>query len=226
MRADGQEVVTADTASDTKVAGHATGTTAAAKRFEIATKGKVRLYGVALENTRGAVVDNFGIVSVHAKNFAARNTNDFAAELAHRGADLAIVMIGANEAQWLAPGDRAMKEYQSHFEKALAPLRKGRPDGTCLVVSPLDQAEAQDGAYPSRPVMPAFVHAQRKAAKAVGCAFFSTYDWMGGKGSAAKWYKRGLVGTDFQHLTRKGANKLADGVFDVFMAGYQRYASR
>jgi hypothetical protein len=33
-----------------------------------------------------------------------------------------------------------------------------------------------------------------------------------------------MVGSDFQHLSRKGANKMADGVFEALMNGYQRYA--
>ena len=74
--------------------------------------------------------------------------------------------------------------------------------------------------------MPLLVEAQRKAAHAHGCAFFSTYDWMGGKGSAVKWFRKGLVGSDFQHLSRKGANKIADAVFEALLAGYQRYAHR
>ncbi len=92
------------------------------------------------------------------------------------------------------------------------------------MVSPTDQAEAKDGGYPSRPVMPVLVEAQRKAAHALGCAFYSTYAWMGGRGSAARWFRNGLVGSDFQHLSRKGANKMADGVFDALMTGFQRYA--
>ena len=48
---------------------------------------------------------------------------------------------------------------------------------------------------------------------------------MGGKGSAAKWFRKGLVGSDFQHLSRKGANKLSEAVFGVLMAGYQKYAA-
>ena len=47
-------------------------------------------------------------------------------------------------------------------------MRKGRPDASCLVVSPTDQAEAKDGEYPSRPVMPVLVEAQKKAAQAAG----------------------------------------------------------
>ena len=53
--------------------------------------------------------------------------------------------------------------------------------------------------------MPLLVDAQRKAAHSQGCAFYSTYAWMGGKGSAQKWFRKGLVGSDFQHLSRKGA---------------------
>lgn len=224
IKADGKDILEASTTAEAKAGGHAVGTTAAAKKFELATKGKVRLYGVDIANATGAVVDNFGIVSVHAKNFGARNADDFTAELAHRKADLMIVQIGANEAQWLSASAKAMVDYQAQFEKALAPLRKGRPEATCLVVSPLDQAEAKDDGYVSKPVIAAIVEAQRKAAKAAGCAFYATFDWMGGKGSAAKWFKKGFIGSDFVHPSRKGANKMTDALYDALMAGYQRYA--
>jgi lysophospholipase L1-like esterase len=224
VKANGVEVLKTATTGDAKVAAGASATvTGGAAKFAIETKGRVRLFGIGLENESGAVVDNLGIVSVNVKNFAHRNEDNFTAELVHRGADLMMVMIGANEAQWLGPNDTATKEYQGKYEKVLMLMRKARPDATCLVVSPLDQAEAKDGGYISRPVMPVLVEAQRRAARASGCAFFSTYDWMGGKGSAAKWFKRGLVGSDFQHLSRKGANKFADAVFDALMAGYKRY---
>jgi lysophospholipase L1-like esterase len=137
-------------------------------------------------------------------------------------------MIGANEAQWLHPGDHALKDYQAHYEKLLAPIRKGRPDASCLVVSPTDQAEPkEDGdGYVSKAVIPVLVEAQRKAAHAAGCAFYSTYDWMGGKGSAVKWYKRHYVSSDFIHLSKAGADKMADGVFSALMTGAKQYASK
>src|SRR5678815_5794187 len=90
-----------------------------------------------------------------------------------------------------------------------------RDSGSCLVVSPTDQAEAKDGAYPSRPVMPVLIEAQRKAAVAAGCGFYSTYAWMGGKGAASRWFAKGLVSSDFQHLSHKGADKLADAMFQT-----------
>ena len=226
VTADGTEIVHADTAAQAKQSAWALGKTAGAKKIEIKGAGKVRLFGIDLENEQGAVVDNFGIVSVHVKSFAANDAEHFAGELAHRSADLILVMIGANEAQWLHPKDTAMKEYQTHYEKLLAPIRKGRPEASCLVISPTDQAEATDTGYASRPVMPVLVDAQRKAAHAQGCAFYSTYAWMGGKGSAEKWFKRRFVSSDFQHLSKAGADKMADALYDALVTGAKQYAPR
>jgi len=227
VTADGVEIIHADTKAAAKAAAWATGTSEkGASKLEIKGEGKTRVFGISLENASGAVVDNLGIVSVHVKSFAAHDEEHYAAELGHRGADLIMIMIGANEAQWLHPKDHAMKEYQSHYEKLLAPIRKGRPEASCLVVSPTDQAEAKDDGYASRPVIPVLVAAQRAAARAQGCAFYSTYDWMGGKGSAVKWFKRKYVSSDFQHLSKAGANKMADAVYDALMAGAKQYGPK
>ena len=227
ITADGKPLTTVETRAVGKQAGFAAATVdGGAKKFEIATSGRVRLFGIDLENPSGAVVDNLGVVSVNVKSFDANNAEHFRAELAHRNADLVMIMIGANEAQWLGPTDKDTKEYAMRYGKLLAAVRAARPDGACLVVSPTDQAEAKDGDFPSRPVMPVLITAQREAARAQGCAFYSTYDWMGGKGSAAKWFHKGLVGSDFQHLSRKGANKLSEAVFGALMAGYQAYAAQ
>ncbi|HEV7556080.1 MAG TPA: GDSL-type esterase/lipase family protein [Kofleriaceae bacterium] len=221
---DGSELLHAETKGD-KQPGFAAATTAGVHEVKLTSTGHVRVFGLDLENARGAVVDNLGIVSVNVKSLANNEPAHFAAQLAHRGADLVMIMIGANEAQWLHPGDRDTKDYQAHYEKVLAPIRLGRPEASCLVVSPLDQAEEKDGEYPSRPIMPVLVAAQRAAALAQGCAFYSTYEWMNGRGSAAEWFRKGLVGTDFQHLSPRGANLMADAVFDALMSGAHQHAT-
>ncbi|HEU4733708.1 MAG TPA: GDSL-type esterase/lipase family protein [Kofleriaceae bacterium] len=226
IAADGKTVATVATRNATKQPGFAAATIeGGATKFELSTAGKVRVFGVALENAGGAVVDNLGVVSVNVKSFDANNPEHFEAELAHRAADLVMIMIGANEAEWLGPTDKDTKGYATHYARVLAQVRKALPDAACLVVSPTDQAEAKDGGYVSRPVMPVLVEAQHRAAREQGCAFYSTYEWMGGKGSAAKWFRKGMVGTDFQHLSRKGANRLSEGLYGTLMLGYQKYAA-
>lgn len=225
LTADGAEIARVATAAAAKAPGWLVGNApAGAKKFEVSAKGKTRLFGISLENKSGAVVDNFGIVSVHVKSYATADTEHWTTQLEHRSADLVMIMIGANEAHWLGPNDAATKEYQSHYEKLLAPIRKARPDATCLVVSPTDQAEAKDDSYVSKPVIPVLVDAQRRAAHAQGCAFFSTFQWMGGKGSAAKWFRKHLVSSDFTHLSKSGAVKVSDAIFDALMTGAKRYA--
>jgi lysophospholipase L1-like esterase len=225
ITADGTEIVHADLTGD-RTPGWAIGTTKGAAKLELKVAHRGRLFGLDLENASGAVVDNLGVVSTNVKSFANNNAEHWQTELAHRNADMIMIMIGANEAEWLGPHDKDTKDYQANYEKVLAVVRKARPDAACLVVSPTDQAEAKDDGYVSRPVMPVLVEAQKKAAQAQGCAFYSTYAWMGGKGAAARWFKAGLVSGDFQHLTKDGADKMADAVFDALMTGARRYAGK
>lgn len=225
LKADGAEVARTSTAAKTKAGAWITASAPkGAKKFELRGEGKTRVFGLSLENTTGAVVDNFGIVNVNAKTFTTHSQAAYIAQLQHRSADLIIIMIGANEAQWLKPGDKAMKDYQGHYEKVLAPVRKARPDASCLVMSPTDEAEPKDNGYQSRPVIAAIVDAQRKAAHAQGCAFYSSFDWMGGTGSALKWFKKRLISSDMIHLTTAGATKMSHGLFDALMAGSKQYA--
>ena len=194
---------------------------AAAHKLQLRARGRVRLFGYTLENAAGAVVDNMALVAANVKHLAAHTSADhWASQLAHRDADLVMVMLGANESQWLPAGKSAMAEYTAQYRKILAPIRNGLPDGSCLVLSPLDQAyDDGSGSIASRPVMPMLVAAQRAAAQLEGCAFWSVYDWAGGKGSALAWRKKRYVGDDYMHLSRRGANKLGDGIVDALLAG-------
>ncbi|HWO17140.1 MAG TPA: GDSL-type esterase/lipase family protein [Kofleriaceae bacterium] len=223
--ADGTEVIRAETKADKKTPAYATAAVpGGASKFQLElAKGRSRVFGLTLENGSGAVVDNFGIVSASVINFGQRDAAHWASELAHRGADLIMIMLGANEATWLGPNDADTKQYQARYEKMLEPVRQGRPDASCLVISPSDAAETKDGSFRSRPVIPVLVEAQRKAAQAKGCAFFATYEWMGGKGSAVKWNRSGLIGGDFVHLSVKGAQKLSDALYDALTTGSSRY---
>jgi len=227
LKADNTELVRQSTANKAKTAAWVAGTASAgAKKFELKGEGgKTRVFGLTLENAKGAVVDNFGIVNVNAKTFTTHNEKAYVTQLEHRAADLVIIMIGANEAQWLKVGDKSMKDYQAQYEKVLGPVRQARPDATCLVMSPTDESEPKEsGGYQSRPIIAAIVEAQRKAAHAQGCAFYSSFAWMGGAGSAQKWFKKHLISSDMIHLTTGGAQKISGGLFDALMAGSKLYA--
>jgi lysophospholipase L1-like esterase len=172
------------------------------------------------------VVDNLALVSASAKTMLKNQTEHWQRQLAHRGPDLTVVMLGSNESIWLSAGKRAMADYQAQYETMLAPIRAARPVASCLVIAPLDQVEEREGKLVGRAVIPMMVDAQRKAAHAQGCAFWNAFAWMGGRGSALRWNRRGLMNSDFHHLSQRGSAMLADGLVAALVAGYGTYKAR
>lgn len=185
-----------------------------AKKIELRARGHVRLFGASLEAARGAVVDNLGVVNATAKQLHNNNMPEhWQHQLEHRDADLVVIMLGTNEAEWLSAKGAGMTEHEQIVNELLATVRAAQPHGSCLVISPMDQLDWRDEKMPARTSVPAMVDAQRRAAAAHGCAFWDAYQWMGGKGASAGWYKRGLIVKDFQHPTTEGAQLMGDALF-------------
>lgn len=187
-----------------------------AQQVVLKIDGNVRLFGLVLERDRGAVVDNLGIVSVTAKNFSRNEHAHWASQIKARQPDLVMLMIGANEAQWLQGGAKEMLDYTERFTALLKPIRQG--GAACLVISPLDQVEVSDGRVVSRKISTRIVAAQREAAVAAGCGFFDSLAWMGGPGAAARWRRRAWLSGDYIHLTRKGSEQLGDALFSALFS--------
>ena len=224
---DGEVKATVDTAAESKQAKFERVTVADGDhQVELRATGKVRLFGFTMERDAGVVVDNMALVSATAKNMLLNQGAHWQAQLAHRDADLVMIMIGTNEAQWLSGSDRSMAEYEEIWKKLLAPVRASRPHGACLVVSPLDQAEASDDGIKPRRGVPAMVETQRRAAFALGCGFWDTFTWMGGPGAAIKWNRKGLLGSDFAHMSARGTARVADALADALVSGYKAYKGR
>lgn len=184
------------------------------KRVELSTSGNVRLFGATLEAQKGVVIDNLGVVNATAKGFAQNIQQDHLRnQLAHRAPDLTIVMLGTNEAEWLAAKGPGMEEHEKVFGELVATVRAANPNASCLVISPLDQMDWRDPQFRPRASVPAMVEAQHRAAVAHGCAFWDIYAWMGGKGSSLEWFRKGLVIKDFQHPTVQGAALIAEALY-------------
>lgn len=210
---DGKVVSTITTTADKKQGGFAATTIPdGTKRIELRARGHVRLFGETLESTRGVVVDNLGVVNATAKQMRIHNLEEhWRNQLAHRASDLVVIMYGTNEAEWLLPKGRGIREHEKMFGELLATVRAANPNGACLVVSPLDQMDWST--QKPRASVPALVEAQRRAAIAQGCAFWDVYTWMGGSGASLDWFKHGMLMKDFQHPTTPGAKKLGEALY-------------
>ena len=217
---DGQPHGTVDTAGPEVSSGfHAFEVADGAHTLKVrVTRGRVRVFGVVMERPGpGVTFDNFGLASNSAKALGSIRPDHLREQHDHRGADLIIIYLGANEADWYPPGEKSIAAYQEVYASTLGALRAAAPKASCLVMSPTDAANFTEGKLITKAVIPGLVEAQRKAAAAKGCAFWDAFTWMGGKGSVRKWRLAGVWEPDLTHPNGAGAAKVADGLVDALL---------
>ena len=218
---DGKAATTIETGAEAKKASYATVPVGAAlAKLDLRASGKVRLFGVVLEAERGVVVDNLGVVNATAKSWGQNRRDHWKGQLAHRAPDLLVVMIGTNEAGWLA--GKSLEEHAGVVAALLAPIHAANPTASCLVISPFDQVDHERAGLPLRPSIAPMVAAQRAAAAAAGCAFWDAQAWMGGPGASRAWRKAGWLTNDFAHPTNEGSHRIADALLAGLLDGYAK----
>ena len=119
-----------------------------------------------------------------------------------------------------------MQWYGKRFRKLLKRFRESAPKAGCLVMSPVDHGERNPyGGIRTQPLLLKMVPVQRKIAFEEGCAFFSTFDAMGGQGSAGRWRKMkpSRMEGDYAHLTRAGNKVLGTLFYQAILVGLHDY---
>ncbi|PKN55233.1 MAG: hypothetical protein CVU56_22400 [Deltaproteobacteria bacterium HGW-Deltaproteobacteria-14] len=179
--------------------------------------GATRVFGVVLERSvPGVVYDAIGIVGARAARQLFADEQHFVGQIAKRRPDLMILMYGGNA----LPDKTSMDVYEEAFGQVVERFRRGRPEASCLVMSPLDHGERHRGRVRSVPRIHELMAAQRKVALAKGCAWYSIFDAMGGEGSVGTWYDSGLTASDLAHPTARGSKVLGALWYKSLMKGF------
>ena len=131
--------------------------------------------------------------------------------------------FGGNEAS----DDRTEEMFYEDYMKVLRRMRQGRGDLACLVFAPLDQARRTRGRIRTLPTIPLIVAAQRRAAFDSGCAFYDTWQAMGGEDAMRRWYhaRPRLAMGDFRHATPAGYEIIGNMFYKALLAGFADYLS-
>ena len=162
------------------------------------------LFGVIVEGDKpGLVLDTLGINGARVGTPLAWNAEAWVPEVKARQPDLIVLAYGTNEV-----GDpEPMSTYREQYLALLARLRLATPSAECLLVGPTDRVQKD---WTSNPRGPSIDAAQRAVAREAGCAFFSAFDAMGGRGSLRVWAfgKPQLARRDRVHLLPSGYQKL------------------
>ena len=186
--------------------------------------GPVTFYGVAVEREGpGVVYDSLGLVGARANRLLNFDEAHIRRQLELRGTNLIVLGFGGNEAS----DDRNEDFFYEDYVEVLRRMRQGREDLGCLVFAPLDQARRTRGRIRTLPTIPLIVAAQRRAAFDSGCAFFDTWQAMGGEDAMRRWYKARprLAMGDFRHATPAGYEIIGNMFYKALLAGFAAYLS-
>ncbi|MFO0712519.1 MAG: GDSL-type esterase/lipase family protein [Sandaracinus sp.] len=188
--------------------------------------GETRLYGVVLERSGpGVVYDSLGIVGARASRMLGFDPAHLRTELAQRETNLVVIAFGGNDAD----DNRSEDDFFETFRQVAHLVREARPEASCLLFAPLDQAERDErGRVVTLAPVPRIVSASRRAAEAEGCAFFDTWTAMGGEGAMGRWFRRSprLSSGDFRHATPAGYRVIGNLFYRALLAGFAQYLAR
>ena len=191
----------------------------------VTSTGTTRTFGVVLERqVPGVVLDAIGVQGARIRFLDKQDDEHWATQLQLRAPNLLVFHFGANES-----GDGfayPMEDYHRTMAEVLLQAKRALPDAGCLVLAAMDRARKRGDAMVTHPIIPHIVKEQEAVARKVGCAFWNTYEAMGGRGSMAVWVRRGLGQADMTHPSGWGAQVLGNWLHSALIAGYNDYLTR
>lgn len=191
------------------------------------TSGTVKLFGETLLTGRpGVVYDSLGLngasTSVLSNGF---NAEAWQIELQHVNRTLVIINYGTNESSY---GPYVDKLYEPTLRTAITRIRTALPREPILIMSPMDRGRRSGvDQIETYDTIPRIIAIERRVAAEQNCAFFDTFNAMGGDGTMARWYTAHprLVAGDLIHPTPQGAALVAHLFVHDLSLAYDRYLS-
>ena len=187
--------------------------------------GQVKLAGIDLRRgNTGVLYDSLGLngasTTVISRTFS---PTAWAAELRHAAPSLVIINYGTNESTF--PSFVA-KQYEPELRLAISKLRSALPNVPILIMGPMDRGERGGlNEIHTMATIPEIIGIQKRVAADLHCAFFDTFNAMGGDGTMSRWTstKPRLVTADLIHPTPQGALIVAEQLIANLDLGYDRW---
>jgi lysophospholipase L1-like esterase len=196
-----------------------------------ATGGGVsRGYGVVLERDGpGVVWDELSLIGSFTQRLDYQDPAHLAWQLNRRDVDLMVFMFGGNDVQReFEDLKHRMTPYEQEYAQVIRKFKVGRPHASCMIMSLIDHGKRVGRQIQTRDIVPRLVASQRKVALAEGCAFFDTFQAMGGEGSISRWYsaRPALAAPDLSHPSPAGQKVIATLVYRALMKEYAGFRRR
>jgi lysophospholipase L1-like esterase len=189
------------------------------------TEGEIRCFGYRFDKPGpgvqySSIGINGGQVQMAVRYFEVKQWSD---ALRHENPDLVVLNYGTNESIFPAYLD---KHYPGELRTVIARLRAALPDASIMLMSPMDRGvKDESGEIATPAALTHLIEIQRQVAANTGCAFFNTFEAMGGAGTMARWYsmRPRLVSADFMHPLPAGAAKVGTLVEQALVDAYRNH---
>ncbi len=196
------------------------------RRFELhVAAGNVRLYGYRFRKPGpGVSYSSLGVngayIAVPARMFREQHWRE---ALRHDKPSLVVVNYGTNESVYPNFVDSS---FASELKEVVRRVRTAVPESSILIMSPMDRGKREpSGEIGTVPALPRVVEIEQRVARETGCAFFNTFQAMGGPGTMGRWYQAEprLVSADFIHPMPAGARIVGNLLAKSLVDGFNKY---
>jgi lysophospholipase L1-like esterase len=201
-------------------------------RFEVTALGSgvAHAYGVVMERDGpGVVWDELSLIGSFTQRLDYQNAEHLAGQIRRRDVDLMVFMFGGNDLS-REKGDlrQSTVPYEEEYARVIRKFRAGKPEASCMIMSLTDHALKVGDAIVSRGIVARLAEAQGRVARSEGCAFYDTFEAMGGLGTVDRWRKAKppLASPDLRHPTVAGQRHIAHALYRALMHAYANYRKR
>jgi lysophospholipase L1-like esterase len=177
------------------------------------------IYAIALDDYKGIAVDNIPLRGSSGTDFTKTDLAFFRSMYQKLNVKLVMLQFGVNLVPHLVSD---YSYYQKQLEKQLKTIKSLRPEICIIVIGVSDMSRNEGGNYVSYPNIAKIREAQRTAAFNADCAYWDSYEAMGGENSMPAWVNANpqLARTDYTHFTWKGSTVIAKMFYDALMNDY------
>ncbi len=172
----------------------------------------LKVYGISLDGNKGISVDNYSLEGASGLQLGAVKDDLSRTYAKARPYDLIVLEYGLN-----VVGNGKRKNYHSvikGFSRVVDKLKSYYPKTDILILGVSELGKPNGRKNKGSHIL----HAeQRQFAKDKGLAFWSIQEALNQEGGIANLKKRGIIGTDYTHLSHEGGAIFAKRLYDALM---------
>lgn len=185
-------------------------------------KNNAPIFGVSMEPETGIIIDNYsfrGITGVELRKVQNQLLDELNSDATY---DLIVFQYGVN--LLYKPDLVDFENYHSKMNHVIKRLKKHLNQSEFLIIGSADRAFKYNGEWKTAIGMDSLLKVQAKIAYENKIPFFNLYKSMGGEGTIVKWVDSlpTMANKDYIHFNYKGANKVANIIFNSFINDYNK----